>query len=174
MLIIVYDQFKIIMNEFPELENLEKQKLKRIVMPKDAKCCGCDYIKLRRYNEYCLCEKHQLDKYHKIIDSTPRQRKKSELKCCICGDLKMASFEGKPYCRRHYLQMTRHGETFNTIYEENEWIDCGNYYECILKDKNSNEIARTKIDKEDYDKLKDFKLYARHQTDKCFNFRKRY
>ena len=139
------------MNEFPELENLEKQKLKRIVMPKDAKCCG--YIKLRRYNEYCLCEKHfnQLDKYHKIIDSTPRQRKKSELKCCICGDLKMASFEGKPYCRRHYLQMTRHGETFNTIYEEN---DCGNYYECILKDKNSNEIARTKIDKEDYDKLK--------------------
>ena len=64
--------------------------------------------------------------------------------------------------------MTRHGETFNTIYEENEWIDCGNYYECILKDKNSNEVARTKIDKEDYDKLKDFKLYARHQTDKWY------
>ena len=176
MLIIAYNQFKIIMSEFPELENLEKQKLKRIVMPKDAKCyvCGCgrDYIKLRRYNEYCLCEKHfnQLNKYHKIIDSTPRQRKKSEdeLKCCICGDLKMASFGGKPYCRRHYLQMTRHGETFNTIYEENEWIDCGNYYECILKDKNSNEVARTKIDKEDYDKLKDFKLYARHQTDKWY------
>lgn len=56
--------------------------------------------------------------------------------------------------------MTRHGETFNTIYEENEWIDCGNYYECILKDKNSNEIARTKIDKEDYGKLKGIKLYA--------------
>lgn len=80
----------------------------------------------------------------------------------------MASFEGKPYCRRHYLQITRHGETFNTIYEENEWIDCGDYYECILKDKNSNEVARTKIDKEDYDKLKDFKLYARHQTDKWY------
>lgn len=80
MLIIAYNQFKIIMSEFPELENLEKQKLKRIVMPKDAKCyvCGRDYVKLRRYNEYCLCEKHynQLDKYHKITDSTPRQRKK--------------------------------------------------------------------------------------------------
>ena len=41
-------------------------------------CLWRNYVKLRRYNEYCLCEKHynQLDKYHKITDSTPRQRKK--------------------------------------------------------------------------------------------------
>ena len=44
MLITAYNQFKIIMSEFPELENLEKQKLKRIVMPKDAKCYVCGVI----------------------------------------------------------------------------------------------------------------------------------
>lgn len=164
------------MKEFIELENLEKKPQKREVMPKDAICYVCgkgrDYIRLRKYNEYCLCEKHynQVDKYHKITDPSPRTRKKDteELKCCVCGELKFSSFNGKPYCRRHYIQMYRHGKVFNTIYEENEWIDCGNYYECVLKDKNSIEIGRTKIDKEDYDLLKDYKIYMRHQTNKNY------
>lgn len=164
------------MNDFKELENLEKKSQKREVMPKDAVCYVCgkgrDYIRLRKFNEYCLCEKHynQLEKYHKITDPTPRERKKSleELQCCICGDLKMGSIDGKPYCRRHYIQMTRHGEIFNTIYESNEWINCGDYYECILKDKDTHEIGRTKIDKEDYDKLKNYKIYMRHQGSKQY------
>lgn len=51
-------------------------------------------------------------------------------------------------------------------------MDCGDYYECILKDKNSNEVARTKIDKEDYDKLKDF-MHVIKQTNGMLQFQKR-
>lgn len=157
---------------FEELENLPKENGRRINMPEDAKCyvCGSDRStsRLRRYNNYCLCEKHynQLEKYHKIIDASPRKNKvdPKTLRCCICGDLKMGSYEGKPYCRKHYIQMVRHGKLIPTIYDPNEWIDCGDYYECILKDKKGNETGRTKIDKEDYPLLKNFKIYrSRHQ-----------
>ena len=50
------------MNDFKELENLEKVKTRRVKMPNDATCyvCGCtrNEARFRRYNEYCLCEKH--------------------------------------------------------------------------------------------------------------------
>lgn len=165
------------MNDFKELENLEKVKTRRVKMPNDATCyvCGCtrNEARFRRYNEYCLCEKHynQLERYHKITDPTPRQHKKesNELRCCLCGELKMGSYNGKPYCRKHYIQLTRHGKITATIYDKNEWIDCGDYYECVLKNKNSEEVGRTKIDKEDYDKLKEYKLYMRTASGKCYS-----
>lgn len=37
-----------------------------------------------------------------------------------------------------------------------------------MKDKNAKEIARTKIDKEDKEKFKNYKLYARHQSNKIY------
>ena len=70
------------MNDFKELENLEKVKTRRVKMPNDVTCyvCGCtrNEARFRKYNEYCLCEKHflQLEKHHKITDHTPRQHKK--------------------------------------------------------------------------------------------------
>lgn len=163
-------------SEFKELENLEKDNSKRKRLPNNSVCyvCGKDksYIKLRRFNEYCLCEKHynQLINNHKITDPSPRKHKKSdeEIKCCVCGDIKMGSIEGKPYCRKHYIQMTRHNKLIDTIYDENEWVDYGDYYECILKNKNSEEVGRTKIDKEDYKLLKNFKLYMRKSSNKNY------
>lgn len=161
---------------FEELENLTKSKDKRIVMPRDAKCyvCGSDRTttRLRRYNQYCLCSKHylQLEKFHRITDSLPIQHKVdlNNLKCCTCGEVKMGSYDGKPYCRRHYIQMIRYGHLINTMYEPNEWIDCGDYYECILKNKNNEVVGKTIIDKEDYPKLKDFKLYQRLNNGKPY------
>lgn len=166
------------MRDFKELENLEKIKTKRVRMPDDVTCyvCGCNrsQARFRRYNEYYLCEKHysQLEKYHKIIDPTPRKHKKDEeeLKCCLCGELKMGNIDNKPYCRKHYIQLSRHGEIKSTIYDKNEWIDCGDYYECVLKNKNSVEVGRTKIDKKDYDSLKDFKLYMKVQDSKSYAY----
>ena len=166
------------MCEFKELENLQKDgsKLKR--MSDDAVCyvCGVDRSesRLRRFNDYCLCEKHynQLDKYGKITDSTSRQHKvpSEDRVCCICGELKMGSINGKDYCRKHYLQMKRNGKIINTIYDKNEWIDCDDYYECVLKDKNTNEVGRTKIDKDDYEKFKDCKLYMRKNNNKGYAY----
>lgn len=161
---------------FEELENLTKDSSKRMVMPKDAKCYVCNNNKttarLRRFNQYCLCTKHylQLEKYHKITDPLPTQHKTdlNNLKCCVCGEVKMGSYEGKPYCRRHYLQMVRHGHLISTMYEPNEWVDHGDYYECILKSKNNEVVGKTKIDKEDYPKLKDYKLYQRLNNGKPY------
>lgn len=117
-----------ISEKIKNLENLKQTKNKRVVMPKDAVCYVCGASKsearMRRYNEFCLCEKHynQMDKYQKIIDPTPRKHKHSaeELSCCICGDLKMGNIDGKNYCRKHYIQMSRHGSIRATIYDKNE------------------------------------------------------
>lgn len=164
------------MNDFSNLEGLELVKSPRKLMPADAVCYVCGTTKsegrLRRFNEYCMCEKHyrQMVKNHKITDPTKRIHKKSteELSCCICGELKMGAIDGKNYCRKHYIQMARNGEIKETMYSPNKWIDCGNYYECILTDKKAQEVARTKIDKEDKEKLKDYKLYARFQNGKIY------
>lgn len=46
-----------------------------------------------------------------------------------------------------------------TKYDKNEIFDCGDYYEMYLYDAFSNEVARTKIDKDDFEKIKDFKWH---------------
>ena len=69
----------------------------------------------------------------------------------------------KGYCRRHYQQMYIYGKILKrNRFDPNEIIDCGDYYEICLygfakKGKEPKEIARTKIDKEDLEKIKDYK-----------------
>jgi len=68
----------------------------------------------------------------------------------------------KGYCMRHYHQMISHGNILKrTIYDPNEIIDCGDYYEICLYNKECKEIARAKIDKDDLEKVKNYKW--------CFN-----
>lgn len=71
-------------------------------------------------------------------------------------------YYGKGYCKIHYLQLYRNGKILNrTPYDSNEIIDCGDYYEvCIYSGKSEQkEVARTKIDKEDLEKVKNYKWY---------------
>jgi len=66
------------------------------------------------------------------------------------------------YCRRHYLQVCRHGKILKrTRYDKNEYIDCGNYCEIVLYKGlgEQKECGRTSIDKDDYEKIKDYKWY---------------
>ena len=85
--------------------------------------------------------------------------------CCICGEKAKCSFDGKEYCRRHYMQMYHHGEILTeTIYDRNSFIEYDNYYELILKNTFFEEVARTKIDKEDFEKVHKYKWYC-HQYD---------
>lgn len=65
------------------------------------------------------------------------------------------------FCIRHYKQFHRYGKIFDRTYrDKNEYIDCGDYYEIILYNSNRFnpvEIARTKIDKSDFEKVKHLK-----------------
>ena len=111
------------MIDISKLKGLKLIKSTRTEMPKDAVCCVCGTTRkegrLRRFNEFCMCEKHfmQMIKYKEITDSSKRKHKIpiENLKCCICDMPKMGNINGKPYCRRHYIQMIRKGEIKETI-----------------------------------------------------------
>ena len=86
-------------------------------------------------------------------------------KCDICKSTKNVKryyiFGGKLLCGKHYQQMRNHGRILKrTMYDPNEIIDCGDYYEICLYSGNSEqiEIARTKIDKDDF-----WRKYKKHQ-----------
>lgn len=64
----------------------------------------------------------------------------------------------KGLCMRHYTQVRKHGYILNrTIFDLNEFVDCGDYYEIKLYNNRSQEIARAKIDKKYYNQVKNYK-----------------
>lgn len=50
-----------------------------------------------------------------------------------------------------------------TVNDPNEIIDCNNYYEICIYNNKCEEIARTKIDKEDLEKVKSYKWHINDQ-----------
>lgn len=65
---------------------------------------------------------------------------------------------GKGYCNKHYQQYRRYGHILDrTKYDSNEIIEYVDYAEVILYDKDGNETARTLIDLEDVDLVKQHK-----------------
>lgn len=85
--------------------------------------------------------------------------------CCICGKKSVSIFNQKEYCRKHYMQMYHHNEILKeTIYDRNEFIEYDTYYELILKNMFFEKVARTKIDKDDFEKVHQYKWYC-HQYD---------
>lgn len=85
--------------------------------------------------------------------------------CCVCGEKAKATFEGQEYCRRHYMQMYHHNEILKeTIFDRNEYVKHETYVELILKNTFFEEVARTKIDLEDFEKVHKYKWYC-HQYD---------
>jgi hypothetical protein len=64
------------------------------------------------------------------------------------------------YCNRHYWQFKKYGKSIRTMHDQNEIIDCSDYYEICLYSGQSGdqkEIARTKIDKDCLFKIKNYK-----------------
>lgn len=89
--------------------------------------------------------------------------------CCICGEKSRARFEGNEYCKRHFSQMYRHGHILErTIYDKNEWILHDDYAECVTYDKHFRENAKVKFDIDDYEKLKDKKIYICNHNGKFY------
>ena len=66
---------------------------------------------------------------------------------------------GKGYCNKHYQQIRKYGEIRRTKEDLNEIVLYKDYAEIILYNKESVEIARTKIDLDDIDKVKEYKWH---------------
>lgn len=80
-----------------------------------------------------------------------------------CKKSSLYKYHGrKGYCCRHYTQLLKYGKIFKkTKYDKNEIIDCKDYYEICLynrakRGEEQKEIARTKIDKDDLEKVKNY------------------
>jgi len=83
-------------------------------------------------------------------------------KCEVCGNEGHAgkSEYGKMLCLKHYRQMREYGKILErTRFDKNEIIDCGEYCEiCIYSGLGEQiEIVRAKIDKDDLEKVKQYK-----------------
>ena len=113
----------------------------------------------------CLKHYRQLCIYGKIIDEEIKKRREEMInkKCKVegCNNSSYYKSGGKcGYCGKHQCQFYKHGKILErTLYDINEIIDCGDYYEiCLYKGKGEQkEVARTKIDKEDLNKVKNYK-----------------
>ena len=69
-------------------------------------------------------------------------------------------------CNRHYQQIKNKGKIWKTSYEPNDFIEYRDRIEILLYDKNGEECARTKIDKEDYQKIKGKRISILSQNPK--------
>ena len=76
--------------------------------------------------------------------------------------MKLCSVEGcdrkhyaHGYCRMHHRQWKQYGyiKTIKSRRDINDIVEYEDYIELIIKDGNDKEIARTKIDKEDYERI---------------------
>ena len=66
----------------------------------------------------------------------------------------------KSYCNRHYKQFRKYGYILDIIqHDSNEIIEYEDYAEIILYNKNGNEVARTIIDLEYIDIIKQYKWH---------------
>ena len=64
------------------------------------------------------------------------------------------------YCEKHYRQYRKYGHILErTHFDKNEIIEYEDYAELILLDKEGIEVARTIIDLDDIDKVKNIKWY---------------
>lgn len=73
--------------------------------------------------------------------------------CCVEGCNR--KHYGNGYCNMHYQQWKKHGKItrIKSLKDKNDIIEYDDYIELILRNKDGKEIARTKIDKDDANKV---------------------
>ena len=148
-----------------------QQKLRDGVKDKEnpRKCFYCDKDETVDYitTKKCkfglqLCKQHYNEMITKgeVTSNLPKH-------CSVCGVSDKEGYQvysennkfKKPLCSKHYQQLYKHGRVFRTIYEPNEIIEYEDYAEICLYNRKGKEVARTKIDLEDIDKVKDRKWF---------------
>lgn len=81
-------------------------------------------------------------------------------KCAVCGSMQYTGkYKNKIYlCAKHKMQMQNHGKILKrTVFDKNEIINHQDYCEIVLYNKYCKPVAKTKIDKEDLEKVKQHK-----------------
>lgn len=79
-----------------------------------------------------------------------------------CKNKAVTCFQDKWVCVKHKSQLVAHGKFLTrTIFDKNEIIIDGDYSYIILYNKNSEEVARAKIDTYNVEIIKDYKWYLR-------------
>lgn len=86
--------------------------------------------------------------------------------CIICGATDQVtriikSSTGELFCRKHYLQIYKHGFTYSTIYDDNEYVTEGATTKIILKDQNGYIVGEAIIDTEDVELVKPYKWHIK-------------
>lgn len=83
-------------------------------------------------------------------------------KCKVIDCNNYKKYLPKGYCYKHYMQLRLHGRILErTRFDKNEIIKHKNYYEiCIYKGVRKQKIiAKIKIDKDDINKIKQYRWY---------------
>lgn len=136
---------------------------------KERICCvvGCDtpfntVHNLKDHGLYCNRHYSQMRLYGEIKRIKNNARIPKDSKCVFCGvdntHNKLIRFNNEIYCSKHYDHMRLYSYCKDqTIYSKNEIIIYENYAEIVLYNKLNVEKARTIIDLEDIDKVKDYK-----------------
>lgn len=156
-------------------KHYRQMKLYEKIIPdkiKEIKYCevkGCErnskthMVYYRKKYDMILCgkHKHQLNNHGEI---TIKEIKYCEVHKCnrdsqnhrVCYRKQV----NKILCEKHYKHIKKYGHIINrTICDPNEIIIYDDYAEILLYDRKGQEIARTKIDIEDIDKLKQYKWH---------------
>lgn len=110
------------------------------------------------------CQKEENKKQRKINKQLQPHKHNKDWEivfCEQCGRIKLRCQTTRGLCEKHYGQFLKYGYCLDnnprTRLDKNEIITYEDYAEIVLYDGNQNEIARTLIDLEDIDKLKDYK-----------------
>lgn len=81
-------------------------------------------------------------------------------KCEVCGNKVHGRYKrkGTYFCSKHYVQMRRHGRILErTRFDNNEIIDCKEYFEMCLYNKYGEERTRAKFSKNQLNKVNQYK-----------------
>ena len=128
---------------------------KRYNVTKECECCGKEFSSYK-WAEARFCSKECVGKYN-----SERLRKLRESKSCdICGSkdsVRSSKKYGMNLCQKHYSQMNQGGIKDRTKMDRNEITVCDNYSEILLYNKHGDIVAKTKIDTDDIDLIKDYK-----------------
>lgn len=88
------------------------------------------------------------------------------MKCNVCGrtdlECKIRKIKGQYLCPKHVSQWYRYHKFLDsTIYDKNEYIDCGEYTKIVLKNKQQVIVGYAIIDTEDVEKCKLYKWHIK-------------
>lgn len=106
--------------------------------------CQKHYLQMYKYGELRIDNERKIIKYD--------EHEKCKVDNCNCKIL------ANGYCSKHYEQIRRHEKVLDrTVNDQNEIIEYDDYAEIVLYNRKCKEIARTKIDLGDVEKIKKYK-----------------